>query len=80
MGKNFESSLFKELCELVGVQKSHTMSFNPKCNGQTETTNHSLLQMLRATAQEKHESWPQRLPTMTAHKVTGMTKFCHVQS
>ena len=79
MGKNFESSLFKELCELVGVQKSHTMSFNPKCNGQTERTNRSLLQMSRATAQENHESWLQRLPTlmaayrMTAHKVAGMT-------
>jgi len=79
MGRNFESNLFRERCELVGVQKSHTTSFCPKSDGQTERINRSLLQMLRATAQEHPENWLQRLPTlmsayrMTIHKTTGMT-------
>jgi len=79
MGKNFESNLFKELCQLVGTYKSHTSPFHAQSDGQCERINRSLLQMLRATAQENPQSWPQCLPTlmaayrMTTHKVTGMT-------
>ena len=28
-GKNFESKFFQELCELTGVQKTHTTAFHP---------------------------------------------------
>jgi len=46
MGRNFESNLFKELCQLVGTHKSHTTAFNAKCDGQSERSIRSLLQML----------------------------------
>jgi hypothetical protein len=35
-GRNFESNLFKELCELLEVKKTRTSPRNPKCNGQVE--------------------------------------------
>jgi len=79
MGKNFESNLFKELCNLVGTQKSHTTAFCPHSDGQAERVIKSLLQMLRATAEENPENWPQHLPMlmsayrMTVHKTTGFT-------
>jgi len=79
MGKDFESHLFKELCELVGTYKSHSSAFHPQSDGQCERINRSLLQSLRATAQDNPESWPQRLPTLmaayriTTHKAMGMT-------
>ena len=78
-GKNFEGKLFQELCKLVGVEKSHTTTFHPQSDGQTERMNRSLLQMLRTTADENPFSWPQRLHTvlaayrMTVHSVTGVT-------
>ena len=78
-GKNFESKLFQELCDLSGVQKSHTTAFHPQCDGQVERLNRTLLQMLRTTVQDNPHSWPQRLETlmaayrMTVHKVTGVT-------
>jgi len=36
MGKNFESNLFKELCQLVGTYKSHMSPFHPQSDGQCE--------------------------------------------
>jgi len=59
-GKNFESKLFQELCDLTGVQKSHTTAFHPQCDGQVERLNRTLLQMLRTPVQDNPHSWPQR--------------------
>jgi len=78
-GKNFEGKLFKELCQLAGVDKSHTTAFHPQCDGQVERLNRTLLQMLRTTIEDDPASWPQRLPTLMAayrmseHAVTGVT-------
>jgi len=66
MGKNFESNLFKELCELVGTYKSHMSPFHPISDGQCERINRTLLQMLRATAEDNPETWPNRLPALMA--------------
>jgi len=79
MGKNFESKLFHELCQITGINKSRTTPFHPQCDGQTERMNRTLLQMLRCTADDNSATWPQRLPTimaayrMTVHRVTGLT-------
>jgi len=79
MGKNFESKLFYELCQITGINKSRTTPFHPQCDGQTERMNRTLLQMLRCTADDNPATWPQRLPTimaayrMTVHRVTGLT-------
>jgi len=78
-GRNFESKLFHELCQLVGTTKSHTTAFHPSCDGQAERQVRSLVQMLKTTADENPATWPQRLPTlmaayrMTTHKTTGIT-------
>jgi len=79
LGKNFESKLFHELCQLVGTTKSHTTPFHAQCDGQSERLIRSLVQMLKAVAEDHAETWPQRLPTvmaayrMTVHKTTGLT-------
>ena len=79
LGRNFEGKLFHELCQLIGVRKTHTTPFHSQSDGQTERMNRTLLQMLRTTADENPHSWPRRLPTvmsaykMTFHSVTGVT-------
>jgi len=79
LGRNFESKLFYELCQLVGNTKSHTTSFHPQSDGQSERLVRSVLQMLKAVACDHPEDWPQRLPTimaayrMSVHKTTGVT-------
>ena len=47
-GRNFESGLFKELCNLLEITKTRTTARNPKCNGFIERMNRSLICMIRA--------------------------------
>jgi len=79
LGKNFELKLFHELCQLVGTTKSHTTPFHAQSDGQSERPIRSLVQMLKAVAEDHPETGPQRLPTvmaayrMAVHKTTGIT-------
>ena len=46
-GKNFESSVVRELCELAGVQKLRTTPYHLERNGQCEHFNQMLINMIR---------------------------------
>ena len=45
-GRNFESELIENLCQLAGVQKLRTCLYHPQTNGQCEHFNGTLLNML----------------------------------
>jgi len=75
-GRNFESKLFYEMCQLTGVVKTRTTPFHPQSDGQTERMNRTLLQMLRCTADENPENWPHRLPTvMAAYRIYRINPY-----
>ena len=70
-GKNFQSKLVTELMKLAGIRKTRTTPFHPRSDGQTERMNRTILTMLRTTAFENPESWPEKLPTiMAAYRMT----------
>jgi len=52
-GRNFESSLVKELCEITGVHKTRTTPFHPRSDGLTERANGTILQMRRESTWTK---------------------------
>ena len=35
-GANFESNLFKELCQMLNITKTRTTLYHPQCDGQVE--------------------------------------------
>ena len=45
-GRNFESSLIKELCKLAGVENSRTTQYYSMGNGMVEMFNQTLFNML----------------------------------
>jgi len=70
-GRNFESTLVKELCALAGVHKTRTTPFHPRSDGLTERANRTILQMLRTTTTDHPQDWPNRLPALlSAYRAT----------
>ena len=42
-GRNFESTLFKEVCKLLRIDKKRTTAYRPSANGQAERQNRTLM-------------------------------------
>jgi len=78
-GRNFESSIFKELCEVLQIRKTRTSPYHPQCNGQCERFNRTLLCMIRTSIDGRQELWDQQLSMLTAayratpHETTGLS-------
>ena len=58
-GANFESRLLKELCNILGVEKSRTTSYHPMGNGMCERFNRTLLDMLGTLQPDQKKNWKQ---------------------
>lgn len=76
-GRNFESSLLQQLCSLYHIERCRTTSYHPAGNGQCESFNckvHDLLGTLPTSrTQEWHSCLPQVLHryNKTPHQSTG---------
>jgi transposase InsO family protein len=77
-GRNFESQLFKAVCELFQIHKSRTTPYRPSANGQVERFNRTLMNAVRCYVSTKNE-WDQFLPLLAGamrscvNRQTGFT-------
>ena len=80
-GRNFESSVIKELCSLAGVEKSRTTPYHPMGNGMVERFNQTLLNMLGTLEDHKKEDWKSNVAPLvhsynaTKHPSTGYSPY-----
>ena len=63
-GRNFESQLVADLCELMGVQKIWTSPYCLQTNGQCERFNSTLINMLGTLPKEKKSEWKDHVGTL----------------
>ena len=65
-GRNFESRMFKEVCDLLNIVKTRTTPYRPSANGQVERMNRTIFQneILRCFIQGQQEDWDLHLATV----------------
>ncbi|KRY30832.1 Gag-Pol polyprotein, partial [Trichinella britovi] len=56
-GRNFESELVKEVCQLFGVTKTRATAYHPQSDGLVERMNRTLLDMLAKASIDHPEDW-----------------------
>jgi hypothetical protein len=78
-GRNYESIIFQELCRLLEIRKTRTSPGNPRCNGQSERFNRTLVRMIKAYLKGEQREWDRHLGCLAAayratpHESTGVT-------
>ena len=70
-GRDFESKLIKELCQLLKTDKTHTVPYRPQSDGHLERFNRTLLAMMSCFVNENEDNWGYILPyVMSAYRAT----------
>ena len=78
-GRNFEYDLFKELYQLLGIEKTRTTAYHPQSDGMVERFNRTCQQMLKAFINENRDDWDDHLPYLmmayrsSPHESTGLS-------
>ena len=78
-GREFESHLFRILCEKLEIEKTRTSPYRPQSDGFVERMNRTLIQILSLYVNENHSNWDEHLPFLlmayrsTEQESTGFT-------
>ena len=70
-GREFQSTLMKEVCKLLGITQTRTTPYHPQSDGQVERFNRTLLAMLAKVCDDSPEDWDDHLPyVLSAYRST----------
>jgi len=78
-GRNFESRMFLDLTQLLGIKKTRTTPLHPQSNGQVERQHQTLLNYLAKFVSENQRDWDRWVPLgllayrSSKHETTGFT-------
>ena len=77
-GSNFLSELVSEVNRLFNVKHLKNTSYNPRCNGQCEKQNHSLIRSLAKYTSSKQDQWHLYVPMICmAYRFCPATESTH---
>ena len=80
-GRQFESGLIKEICNILRIKKTRTSPYHPQCDGLVEEFNRTLLDMLATTTKNHPFDWEDQLRKVcmayntSVHSSTRFTPF-----
>ncbi|GBN80548.1 Retrovirus-related Pol polyprotein from transposon 412 [Araneus ventricosus] len=78
-GTNFNSALFTELCNLLGILNTRKMALHPESDGMVERFNRTILNNLSLFVSKNQTDWDSHFPLFLLayrsadHEVTGLT-------
>uniref|UniRef100_A0A6G3MFZ0 Retrovirus-related Pol polyprotein from transposon 412 (Trinotate prediction) n=1 Tax=Henneguya salminicola TaxID=69463 RepID=A0A6G3MFZ0_HENSL len=79
-GSNFESRLFQNICQTLGISKTRTTPYYPQSDGMVERFNRTIVSMLSKCLEEE-EDWDTILQKLmmcyrsSPHKTTGVSPY-----
>ncbi|XP_053390530.1 uncharacterized protein LOC128553412 [Mercenaria mercenaria] len=78
-GSNFESTIFTEMCDLLGIHKTRTTVGRPSSDGMIERANRTIQTMISAFVSKHQRDWCEKLPLLilaynsSTHSSTGFS-------
>ena len=78
-GRNFESKIFQELCQSLGIHKTRTTALHPQSDGMVERFNRTMEQHLSKMVGEQQDDWDKYLQLFlmayrgAVHSTTGVS-------
>lgn len=78
-GQTFESDVFKEMCRILGIEKTRTTPYRPQSDGMIERANRTIENMLSAFVDENQKNWDDLIPLLmlayrsSVHESTGVS-------
>ena len=78
-GREFESRLWTEMCQVLAIYKTHTNPYRPQSDGQVERFNRTLIAALKALVNTQQDNWDDLAAYVshaynsTIHASTGCT-------
>ncbi|GFV39644.1 retrovirus-related Pol polyprotein from transposon 412 [Trichonephila clavipes] len=76
-GRNFDSAVFKRLCEILTIDKTRTTALHPQSDGMVERFNRTILHSLSLILSSNQQNWDKKLPFFlltyrsAVHETTG---------
>jgi hypothetical protein len=64
-GTNFESLVFKEMCQILGSHKTRTTAFRPQSDGLAERANRTIKSMISKFVSDNQKDWDEYLSVLT---------------
>jgi transposase InsO family protein len=70
-GTEFTSGVIRDICHLLGMEKTQTTPYNPSSDGLVERVNRTIQNMLRAFVNENRDDWDEAVPYLAmAYRAT----------
>ena len=63
-GRQFESAVFTEMCQLLGIHKTRTTALHPQSDAVVERYNQTLGRQLAMFTGEHQDTWDQKMPLL----------------
>ena len=60
-GTSFTSSIIRELCEILGIQRLQTTPYHSQANGLVERSHQTIIRMIGKLGEDKKANWPSHL-------------------
>ena len=79
LGSNFESKVFREVCKLLGIDKTRTTVRRPQSDGMVERANRSIQNMISSYISDSQDDWDEHIPLLmmayrsSIHESTGVS-------